>query len=300
MNGGTVMKDRMLHITLCDGQARGLLLGATNTVGEAERIHKSSPTVTAALGRALMGTAMLGALIKQDDASVTVTIDGGGPIGRLVCVCDGGTGVRGYADEPALSLPLNAAGKLDVGGAVGRDGRISVVKDMKLKAPYVGQVPLVSGEIAEDFAGYYMQSEQSPTVQALGVTVDKTGVLAACGALLQPLPGCTPEVIDALERASAGLGSLSGDFTRMSLEEILDKRLGGLNPIVISESPLEYRCGCSRERMERTLMALGRAELKSIIDDERDGAELNCHFCGRVERFSQEELRELYKEAVRD
>ncbi len=294
------MNDKMLHITFEDGQARGLLLDATRTVSEAERLHRSSPLVTAALGRALMGTAMLGALIKQDDSSVTVTIDGGGPIGRIVCVCDGGVSVRGYADQPAVILPLNSRGKLDVGGAVGANGRMSVVKDLRLKAPYVGQVPLVSGEIAEDFAAYYMQSEQSPTVQALGVTVDKDGVRAACGVLLQPLPGCEPRVIDAMERVAAELGTLSGDLAEMGLDELLNKRLGSLKPVVLSEAPLAYRCGCSRARMEKTLIALGKKELQSIIDDERDGAELTCHFCNKSEKFSQEELVKLLREATRE
>ena len=171
-------KDQLLHITLMDGMVRGLLLTATHTVAEAAAIHLTSPVATAALGRTLMGTAMMGAMLKADQASVTVTIDGGGPLGRIVCVADHDS-VRGCVDVPGLEMPLKPNGKLDVGRAVGCEGRMSVVRDMGMKSPYVGQVPLVSGEIAEDFANYYVVSEQTPTLQSLGVLVSGEVVLGS-------------------------------------------------------------------------------------------------------------------------
>lgn len=291
-------KDRMLHITLADGMVRGLVLDAKNTVSRAELIHSTSPVATAALGRALMGTAMLAATLKDEHASVTVTIDGGGPLGKLLCVADGNGGVRGTLDNPALNLPLRADGKLDVGSAVGRDGRMSVVKELGLKSPYIGQVPLLSGEIAEDFAGYYAQSEQTPSLQALGVLVDKTGVLSAGGVLLQTLPGCTNEVVSQLELRSPLFGDVSRQMKGEPLEELIQGWFRGLNPVVLAETPLCYRCDCSRKRMEKVLLALGREELSRMIEDEIDGAELNCHFCNRREKFSQQDLLRLLNEAT--
>ena len=195
------MKDEMLHITLADGMVRGLLLTATGVVAKAAAIHCTSPLSTAALGRSLMGTAMMGAMLKGEESSVTVTIDGGGPIGKIVCVADADS-VRGCVDVPNLFMPLRPDGKLSVGMAVGRDGRMSVVKDLGMARPYVGQTQLISGEIAEDFANYYMQSEQTPTLQSLGVLVNGENVLSAGGVLLQVMPGCTDDIIDQLELRS--------------------------------------------------------------------------------------------------
>lgn len=292
------MTDTMLHLTLADGMVRGLVLNAKNTVSRAEEIHKTSPVATAALGRALMGTAMLAATLKEKDASVTVTIDGGGPLGKVLCVCDSTGGVRGTVDEPALDLPLRADGKLDVGRAVGSDGRLSVVKDLRLKSPYVGQSALISGEIAEDFAAYYAQSEQTPTLQALGVLLDKTGVLSAGGVLLQTLPGCTDDVISQLELRSPIFGDVSRQMLDTPVETLIEQWFRGLRPVVLERTQVEYRCNCSRKRMEKTLIALGRVELERLIEDEIDGAELTCHFCNRSERFSQDELRALLREAT--
>ncbi len=297
MNAKEASKDQMIHITLADGMVRGLLLTATNTVAQAAAIHLTTPVATAALGRALMGTAMLGSMLKQDNASVTVTIDGGGPIGKIVCVSDGAT-VRGCVDVPALRLPLRADGKLDVGAAVGGCGRMSVVKDLGLKTPYVGQVPLVSGEIAEDFASYYVQSEQTPTLQSLGVLVGGDVVLCAGGVLLQTLPGCPGAVIDQLELRSPLFSDLSRELCHDPMRDLMQRWFDGLKPVVLEERPLCYRCGCSRRRMEKALIALGREELSRMIRDETEGAELTCHFCKRQERFTQQDLLRLLNKAV--
>ena len=290
------MKDEMLHITLADGMVRGLMLTATGVVAKAAAIHLTSPLSTAALGRALMGTAMLGAMLKQDEASVTVTIDGGGPIGKIVCVADAES-VRGCVDVPNLEMPLRPDGKLSVGMAVGRDGRMSVVKDLGMKRPYVGQTQLVSGEIAEDFAAYYLQSEQSPTLQSLGVLVNGETVLSAGGVLLQPLPGCPDDVIDQLELRSPLMYDISRELCYEPMEDLMNRWFDGLKPVILERKPLEYRCACSRERMEKALIALGREELTRMIEDETDGAELTCHFCKRSHQFSQGDLIKLLNKA---
>ena len=289
-------KDQLLHITLMDGMVRGLLLTATHTVAEAAAIHLTSPVATAALGRTLMGTAMMGAMLKADQASVTVTIDGGGPLGRIVCVADHDSG-RGCVDVPGLEMPLKPNGKLDVGRAVGCEGRMSVVRDMGMKSPYVGQVPLVSGEIAEDFANYYVVSEQTPTLQSLGVLVSGEVVLSAGGVLLQPLPGCTDDIISQLELRSPMMADVSRELCHEPMEALMEKWFEGLRPVVLARTPMCYRCNCSRARMEKALIAMGREELGRMIQDEQDGAELTCHFCKKTERFTQQDLLRLLNQA---
>lgn len=288
--------DELLHITLMDGMVRGLLLTATRTVAEAAAIHLTSPVATAALGRTLMGAAMMGAMLKADQASVTVTIDGGGPLGRIVCVADRDS-VRGCVDVPKLEMPLKPNGKLDVGRAVGREGRMSVVRDMGMKSPYVGQVPLVSGEIAEDFANYYVVSEQTPTLQSLGVLVSGEVVLSAGGVLLQPMPGCTDEIISQLELRSPMMADVSRELCHEPMEALMEKWFEGLRPVVLARTPMCYRCNCSRARMEKALIAMGREELGRMIQDEQDGAELTCHFCKKTERFTQQDLLRLLNQA---
>lgn len=291
-------KDQMLHITLMDGMVRGLLMTGTTTVATAAAIHNTSPVATAALGRALMGTSMMGAMLKGDEASVTVTIDGGGPIGRVVCVADKQS-VRGCVDVPNVQLPLRPDGKLAVGMAVGSDGRMSVVRDLGMKSPYVGQTALLSGEIAEDFAAYYVQSEQKPTLQSLGVLVNGDVVLSAGGVLLQPMPGCPDEIISELELRSPLMADISRELCYDSMTALMEKWFDGLKPVVLETQDWQYRCPCSRERMEKSLIALGRDELTRMIQDEQEGAELTCHFCKKTERFTQQDLERLLRQATR-
>ena len=291
-------RDEMIHITLMDGMVRGLLLTATNTVATAAAIHCTSPVATAALGRSLMGTAMLGAMLKGDESSVTVTIDGGGPIGRIVCVADKES-VRGCVDVPNLEMPLRPDGKLAVGMAVGSEGRMSVVKDLGMKNPYVGQVPLFSGEIAEDFATYYVQSEQTPTLQSLGVLVNGETVLTAGGVLLQTLPGCPDSIISELELRSPLMADISRELSYEPMEDLATKWFDGLKMVILDRKPLEYRCNCSRSRMEKALITLGAEELTRMIQDEQEGAELTCHFCKKTEKFTQHDLIRLLNSATR-
>ena len=289
--------DHILHITLAEGMVRGLLITATETVQEAQRIHGTSPVATAAFGRTLMGTALISSMLKEDKASVTVTVDGGGPLGRLVCVGDSES-VRGSVENPKVELPLRQDGKLSVGMAVGTNGRMSVVKDLGLKSPYIGQVALQSGEIAEDFAHYFLTSEQSPSLVSLGVLVAKEVVLAAGGILLQPLPGCPDHIIDQLELRSPLFGEISRELAHDSMEMLMESWFQGLHPVVLESTPLFYRCHCSRQRMEKALIALGREELTHMIEDEIDGAELCCHFCKASHHFSTHDLIRLLNKAT--
>ena len=284
-------KDSILHFTLSDGAVRGLIIRSTDTAREAQRVHGATAVAAAALGRVLTGTAMLAATLKEPDASVTLTVDGGGPLGKIICVGDGET-VRGPVTDPAVRLPLRD-GKLDVGRAVGHNGRLSVVKDLRMKTPYIGQVAMQSGELAVDLAHYYVQSEQSPSLVSLGITASDEDVFSAGGVLLQPLPGCPPEVIDQLELRSPIFGDVANELKHETPETLLQTWFRGLTPVALESKPLAYRCHCSRRRMEKALLAMGPEELKRMIADEVDGAELVCHFCNEKYHFSTHDLIRL-------
>ncbi|MCR5296963.1 MAG: Hsp33 family molecular chaperone HslO [Clostridiales bacterium] len=286
-------RDEMLQIDLCSGQVRVMLCETTRTVQKCADIHETSPVCTAALGRLMTGTLMLGIMMKGDDESVTVTMKGDGPIGTLVAVADHGA-VKACADYPQLDLPLRADGKLDVGTAVGHSGRMSVIKDLGLKKQYIGQSEIVSGEIAMDFANYFTVSEQQPSLVALGVLVNGETVLKAGGLLIQPLPGCPDEIIDQLELRSPMFADISREMTFAPIEQLCEDWFRGLDPVILERTPLEYRCGCSRERMEKALISLGKNDLDEIIRDDR-GAELVCHFCRRKYFFTTDDLKKLEK-----
>lgn len=255
---------------------------STQIVREAERIHKTSAVTSAALGRLLTAASMMGVLLKRGSDSLTLRVKGGGPAGAVLAVANGDGNVRGYVSRPVVELPPRADGKLDVGGAVGRDGTLSVAKDMGMKEPYIGQVPLVSGEIAEDITSYYAVSEQTPTVCALGVLVDRDlSILAAGGYLIQLLPGAGEAEIARLERNVAALPSVTALLSGgVSLEEILARALDGFSPHVLDEREVCYRCDCSRARVERALLSLGREELSEIAKEAKP-VEVSCHFCDK-------------------
>lgn len=283
--------DRIIHFTLADGAVRGLLIQSTETVRKAQSLHHATAVATAALGRALTATSMLCAMLKEPGASVTLTIDGNGPLGKILCVGDGET-VRGMVTNAGVGLPLRD-GKLDVGRAVGNHGRMSVVKDLRLKNPYIGQIELQTGEIAADLAWYYVQSEQSPSLVSLGVIASDTEVAAAGGVLLQPLPDCPASVIDQLEMRSPIFGDIASELQHETLEALLPLWFQGLTPVALETRPLAYRCHCSRSRMERALISLGETELKRMIADEVEGAELVCHFCNQKYNFTTHDLLRL-------
>ena len=284
-------RDEMLQIDLCNGQVRVMLCETTAVVQKCADIHETTPVCTAALGRLMTGTLMLGIMMKGEDESVTVQIKGDGPIGSLVAVADHGD-VRACADFPQLDLPPRKDGKLDVGGAVGHAGRMSVIKDLGMKKQYIGQSELVSGEIAMDFANYFTVSEQQPSLVALGVLVSGNAVLKAGGLLIQPLPGCPDEIIDQLELRSPMFADISREMTFAPIEQLCNDWFRGMEPRILERTPLRYRCTCSRERMEKALISLGQKDLQSLIDED-EGAELVCHFCRSKYSFSTQELRDM-------
>ena len=287
--------DEMLQIDLCDGQVRVMLCETTKTVQRCADIHGSTPVCTAALGRLMTGTVMLGIMMKGENESVTVSLKGDGPMGSLIAVADHGY-VRACADDARVELPLREDGKLDVGGAVGHSGRMSVIKDLGLRENYIGQSEIVSGEIAMDFANYFTVSEQQPSLVALGVLVSGDAVLKAGGLLIQPLPGCPDEIIDQLELRSPMFADISREMTFADIDQLCQDWFRGMNPRILERTPIAYRCTCSRERMEKALISMGRKDLQSLIDEDQ-GAELGCHFCHSQYFFSTEELRGLMTRA---
>lgn len=283
--------DGMLHISLMGGQARALLIEGTEMVSLAKQTHKLSRTATAALGRTLMATSMLGAMLKGERESVTVSIKGGGPIGSVVAVGKKDGIVKGYVDNPAVELPRPSGGKLPVGAAVGKEGKLTVVKDLGLREPYVGQVNLVSGEIAEDFAMYFTASEQIPSLVSLGVLVGDT-VEAAGGLIVQLMPGASESAIRSIETSAGMFMDISGTMREYHLKDAVTQLLLHLEPEVLAHTQPAYRCDCSRERIERMLVTLGAEELTEMIYQEH-GAEVDCHFCNKRYRLSEDELKAL-------
>lgn len=272
----------------------------TNLVAEAHKIHQTYPVATAALGRLMTGAAMIGvSSLKNDTDSLTLRINGGGEIGNVIAVSDCRGGVRGYVGNPYVDRPLNAQGKLDVGGAVGRSGVLSVIKDLSLKEPYIGQIPIKSGEIAEDITEYFAVSEQIPSCVALGVLVDcDCSVLASGGYMIQLMPGATDELAEEITRHISGLKPVSAMINEgMSAEDIFFKVTEGFSMLMQNEAIYpEYKCTCSKERMERALVSIGKKELENLI--ETDGhAELCCRFCSNKYDFNRCELEEILKKA---
>ena len=280
-----------------DGSAFAEVLDAKDIVSEIERIHKTSAVVTAGLGRLSIAASLMGYMLKGEDDSVTLRVDGGGPAGQLTAVADSRGNVKSCVTNPVVELPLNSIGKLDVGGAVGKDGTLSVVKDLGLKEPYVGVIPLVSGEIAEDIAAYYVSSEQIPTVCALGVLVNPDlTVRSAGGFLVQLLPFADEKCIDTIEKNVSAMRPVSALLDEgKTPEEIADMLLSGLEPNELDTASPAYKCDCSRERTERVLISIGKDELRSIADEGRDTL-VCCHFCGKEYVFSPDEIRKLIGE----
>lgn len=270
-------------------------IDAADIVNEIEEIHKSSAVVTAALGRLAMGASLMGFGLKGKDDTITLRINGGGACGNLIAVSDSFGNVRAYVQNPVVEIPLNSKGKLDVGGAVGNNGVLSVVKDLGLKEPYVGQVPIVSGEIAEDITSYFAISEQIPTVCALGVLVNPDlTVKKAGGFLLQLLPFAPENAVDIVEKNINSMSSVTQLLeSGKTAEEISLMALEGLEPNVLDDFEVNYRCDCSRERVEKALISLGAKELSELSRDENTN--VKCHFCTKEYNFSSEEIKNLIK-----
>lgn len=283
-----ISKDASVVCSAIDGR---------DIVEEIERVHKSSAVVTAALGRLAMGTSLLGFGMKGDDDRITVKVEGCGPAGQLIAVADSYGNVKADVMQPVVELPPNSVGKLDVAAAVGVDGTITVIKDLGLKEPYVGQVPLVSGEIAEDITAYLAQSEQVPSVCALGVLVNADlTVKNAGGFLIQVLPFASDEIITQIEKNIQVMQSVTKLMEDgRSTEEIALMALEGLEPNVLDDFKVEYCCDCSRERTERVLISLGEDELNDIIKD--GNVDIKCHFCGKQYSFTPDEIVKLIAES---
>ena len=266
----------------------------------ARQIHHTSPVATAAFGRALAGASMMGNALKGSGESVTLQIKGDGPLGTILAVSDAEGNVRGYVQDASVELPLRADGKLDVGCAVGHGGTLTVIKDLGLKEPYVGTVDLLGGEIAEDLAAYFVESEQIPSACGLGVLVDRDrSVLAAGGYLIQLLPGAPEGIIDRLEKGIME----AGPVTKLLLdnddpESLLRRVMENFELEILETVPVEYRCYCSRERMAAALVSLGRKQLTELAEDPK-GIELTCQFCDSRRHFAPEEIRQLLDKASR-
>ena len=290
------MEDKIIKFLAYDGKVSVICADTTQLVEKARKTHDLSPVTTAAFGRVLTITAIMAVEMKNKKDKLTVQLKGNGPIEIMVSTANNFPKVKGYVGNPQVDLPLNEFGKLDVGEAVGNEGYINVIKDIGLKEPYIGISPLVSGEIAEDFANYFVNSEQRKSAVALGVLIDKNGVKSAGGYLINPMPDATEEEISKIEKSIFEAGAMSKMLDeKLTLNEIAQKITGDENVKVIEENirPV-YECDCSKEHMAEGLATIGKDELKDII--EKDGkAEILCHFCNKTYQFSKEELEEILK-----
>ena len=290
------MNDYIVRGMTMDGFVKLVAIRSTNLVAEAARIHNTTANATAAFGRALTATSMMGNMQKVENGSMTMQIRGGGPIGAITCVSDSVGNVRGYVLEPHVPLVEKYPGKLDVGATVGTDGTITIIRDLQMKEPYVGSTELVSGEIGDDVTAYFVQSEQTATACALGVMLDRDqSVMVAGGYLIQLLPGAPADIIDKLEAGIQRAGSVTKMLTDgLTPEEILGEVVGDLGVLFMGTQEVGYKCYCSRERMEAALISLGRKELSEIAADGED-LNMTCQFCDAVHTFTPDDLRELLK-----
>lgn len=288
------MQDKIMKFLAYQGKISVVCASTTKLVEDARKIHDLSPVATAAFGRLLTISAIMGNEMKSAKDKLTVQIKGNGPLGTMLVTADNFPRVKGYVANPVVDLSLNDMGKLDVGGAVGNLGFINIIKDIGLKDPYVGICPLVSGEIAEDFAEYFAKSEQKNTAVALGVLVDKNGVKSAGGYIITPMPDATEEEISQIEQSIFKAGAISKMLDQeLSLIEIAKKVTGDENIKIIEDNitPV-YECNCSKEHLSNSLATLDKTALKEMI--EEDGkAEIICHFCNKKYEFSKEELEEI-------
>ena len=286
--------DKLVRAITADGMVKAVAVSTRDLTERARQIHTTLPVATAALGRCLAAASMLGNALKTDKASLTLQIKGGGPLGTLLAVSDNEGNVRGYVQNPHVDLPLRPDGKLDVGSAVGCDGTFTVMRDLGMKEPYIGSVALLGGEIAEDLAAYFVESEQIPTACALGVLVDRDqSVRVAGGYILQLLPGAGEDVICKVEGGVLAAGAVTGLLEQCDdPEQLLRTVLSDFDVEILETSPIEYRCYCNRSRVERALISLGKEELSSLLR-EQGGCELTCQFCDTVHRFTAEELQAL-------
>ena len=288
---------KLVRCISSDGTLTVMAADTTDIVNTAQEIHKTSAVVSAALGRLLTAACLMGSALKGKDDSVTLRINGGGPAGTILAVSDSSGNVRGYAVNPVVEIPLNDKGKLDVAGAVGTDGALTVIKDLGLKDPYVGQIPIASGEIAEDITSYFAVSEQIPTVCALGVLVNPDlTIRRAGGFIIQLLPTADDSVIDLVEKCIEGIEPVTKMLdSKMTPEEICRHVLADFELEMLDEAQPEYRCNCSRDRVSKALISMGREELSDIMKDER--TEVCCQFCDKKYVFTPSDIAKLIEQS---
>ena len=288
------MSDYLVRGMTMDSFVKVVAIRSTEMVRRGAQIHGTTANATAAFGRALTAASMMGNMQKVENGSMTLQIKGGGPIGSIVCVSDPTGNVRGYVYEPNVPLVEKYPGKLDVGATVGTEGTLTVIRDLQMKEPYVGSIPLVTGEIGDDVTAYFAQSEQIPTACALGVLVDRDqSVKVAGGYLIQLLPGAPDETIDAVEAGIKRAGAVTAMLEQgMTPEDILGQVLGDLGVVFMETTPVEYKCYCDRDRVTAALISLGKEELTQIMEEGK-GFPVECQFCDEVYTFTPEDIQKL-------
>lgn len=289
--------DEIIRAVTKDGLVKISVISGQGFVERARQIHRLSPTATAALGRTLCAASILGDLLKEENGTVTIRLNGGGPLGSIIAVSDSGGNVRGYVENPQVDLPLNDKGKLDVGGGIGTNGFLTVSRDIGLKEPYVGSTALVSGEVAEDMTYYLVESDQIGAACGLGVLVDTDcSVACAGGFIVQLLPGAPDAVIDTIGQNIREMGQVTDILKNGTADELLSQVLMGMEIDVLSHTPVEYRCYCSRERVRNAVASIGKADLDEMAASG-ETAEIRCHFCDKVYTFTPDEIRAMSEES---
>ncbi|MFR0018314.1 MAG: Hsp33 family molecular chaperone HslO [Paraclostridium sp.] len=287
------MKDYVLRATAGDGQVRAFVATTRNMVERARDLHKTSKVATAALGRTLTATSMMGLMMKNDGDKITVIIKGGGPIGSILATANSKGIVKGYVDNPNVVVEDYENGKLNVAAAVGSEGTVRVTKDLGLREPYNGSYPMVSGEIAQDLTYYFALSEQTPSVVALGVLTKEEEVEYAGGFIVQLMPDATEETISKLESNVANLDSITNMLKEgKNPEDILNIVLDGLNPRILDKCDVGFECECSKERVEGVLISIGQQQLAEMIEEDKK-AEIGCQFCNSKYMFDEDELKAI-------
>lgn len=295
------MKDKLIRGTAKDGQVRFIAASTTELVNKAMNLHNCSATSGAAIGRLLTGASLMGNMLKNDKDTLTLQMNGGGPAKSLVATSYSNGSVKGYISNPVVDIPLNSKGKLDVGGAVGKNGTLYVIKDMGLKDPYIGQVPIYTGEIAEDLAYYFTVSEQTPSAVALGVLVDTDlSVKAAGGFIIQMMPDADPLLADLITYRLEEIASVTDMLSKgMTIEEVIEEVFDGMDAKIMEELIPTYTCNCSKERVERAFLSIGEKDLRELYEDGKT-EELKCHFCNTTYKFTHEEIGELLKSVTQE
>lgn len=294
------MKDYVVRAIANNENIRAFAALSTNLVEEASRLHNTTPVATAALGRMLTACTMMGVMLKGENHTLTLQIKGDGPLGGVVAVGDSKANVRGYVYNPEVDIPLKSNGKLDVGGSIG-EGTLTVIKDIGMREPYIGKVALISGEIGEDLTYYFHKSEQINSAVGLGVLIERDYSIAVSGGfIVQVMPEIEEESIEKLEKNIAEITSVTGLFKKYETpEEVLKQILSGFDITITDKIDANYLCTCSKERVERALISIGKAELKSLIEEQGE-AEMFCHFCNKKYYFDKTELQRLYNEGTRE